>query len=427
MQEQKEVLSSLIEFLEPEIGKNAIKDWFPNAKVVYENGYVLKFPNKFVYQWANNHYAKQICLAANKIGVDIKISYAQEGETSPVASVSSEADFNSNFTFDNFIVGKSNEMAFEAASRVAKSKNIIFNPLFIYGGVGLGKTHLMHAIANLKRQLFPKKRITYLSAEEFMNSFIRALQQRSVMSFKEEFRSADILIIDDFQFLGKKEATQEEFFHTFNSLLEQKKQLIISADQPPSDLPGIEARLKSRLGWGLVVDVHPASYELRLSILKAKAEKMQIEIEDEVITYIAETMQNSIRELEGALIRVVKFSEWMKRPLNLELAEQVLQNISNRSPKKPEEILKFVSKHMQVEIEELKGASRKRPIVRARQKAVYILRNFSAASYITIAKILGNKDHTSIMYAEQQAKKFIKEDAMFAHEIKEIEEKLNRH
>lgn len=417
-----EILSALLTDIKPKIGEDAFKDWFGGADIQYNNGYVLVFPNKFVSEWVGNHYLGYINESAEKIGISIKIGIINQ--QIEVQKEKSNQKFSEDYTFENFVVGKSNEMAYEAAKRIASNTQIVFNPLFIYGNVGLGKTHLMNAIAHYRAKQFPEQKIAYLSAEKFMTSFIKAIQQKSVMGFKDEFRSVDMLLIDDFQFLGSKEATQEEFFHTFNILLEQKKQLIISADQPPSSLPGVEARLSSRLGWGLVVDIHPPTFELRVSILKAKAEKLGVEIEEEIIHYIAEISRNSIRELEGALIRVVKQSEWMNIPLTLTLAETVLQNFQNSKPKNAEEILKKMCKLMEMELETLQGSSRQRPIVRARQKAVYLLRSLTGISYTQIAKMIGNKDHTSIMYAETQAKKLKKEDPIFQSEIEKLEKEL---
>jgi chromosomal replication initiator protein len=293
--------------------------------------------------------------------------------------------------------------------------------------VGLGKTHLMHAIANYRNENFPKQKIIYLSAEQFMNTFIKAIQQKTIMDFKEQFRSVDVMLIDDFQFLGSKEATQEEFFHTFNTLIEKGKQLVISADKPPASLPGVEARLKSRLGWGLIVDVHPATYELKLSILQNKAQNLNLNnVPQEVFVYIAENVNTSIRELEGAFIRVTKYAEWTKTPITIELAQKMLHNIQGAQKlHNPDSILNYICKIEDITLEEITSASRTRKIARTRQKIIYILRKYTGVSYIQIAKMLGNKDHSSIIYAESQAKKLIRTLPEFAADILNAEKHLN--
>ncbi len=429
----QEILKSLIDELKNEIGEETLRDWFSGASIAYNDGYILAFPNQFICEWVKNKYAKNISTAASKIGITLKIEIAKDdgltytsketASTTPVITKTSK--FNENFTFDNFVVGKSNEMAYEAALRIAKSKEIAFNPLFLYADVGLGKTHLMHAIANHREKHFPKQKIIYLSAEQFMNTFIKAIQQKTVLDFKDQFRSVDLLLIDDFQFLGSKEATQEEFFHTFNTLLENKKQLVISADKAPASLPGVEARLKSRLGWGLVVDIHPATYELKLGILKTKAQLMKIEVDEHVLSYIAEKVNTSIRELEGAFMRVTKYAEWTNTPITIELTEKMLQNISDSNkPKSPSNILNYVCKYSEITLEEIQSATRTSKIARARQKAVFLIRKHTGISYIQIAKLLGNKDHSSIIYAENQAKKLLKEESEFESDIATIEKQL---
>lgn len=418
-----DLLTSITNYIRTQIGENNFRDWFSRIYITHEDGYKLNFPNKFVLEWVNNHYLHLIEQASEKIGIEIKTQLSSNtGQINECAQLSS---FNNEFTFENFIVANSNEMAYEACKKIAENEEITFNPLFIYGNVGLGKTHLMHSIANYKQKHFPKKKVVYLSSEQFMNQFINALRNKTIMLFKEEFRSADILLIDDFQFLGKKEATQEEFFHTFNSLLEQKKQLIISADQPPHTLPGVESRLKSRLGWGLVVDIHPATYELKVSILQAKANKLNLHIESDILGLIAQKIHSSIRELEGAFLRVTKYAEWMKKPITSNLVHTILNNVYENKPKSTQEILAILCDKINFNLEELKSSARNRKTARARQKVVYLLRQSTGASYVQIAKLLGGKDHTSIIYAENKAKDLIKNDPDFATEIESLKTFLN--
>lgn len=415
----EDLFQSLSDFLKKEIGENNYRDWFSRSFITHEDGYKLNLPNQFVFDWVNTHYLDTLHSIAEKIGIELSIQISQKTEDTLFRETTF---FNENFKFDNFIVASSNEMAYEAAKRIAESDQILFNPLFIYGNVGLGKTHLMHSIAHQKQKLFPNKKILYMSSEQFMNSFINSLRTRTIMDFKEEFRSVDILLIDDFQFLGKKEATQEEFFHTFNALLDQKKQLIISADQPPHTLPGVEARLKSRLGWGLVVDIHPATYELKVSILQAKANKLNLHIESDILGLIAQKINSSIRELEGAFIRVTKYAEWMKKPITSDLVHSILNNVYENQPKTSEEILSILCNKMNIGIDEIKSAKRTRNIVRARQTIIYLLKQSTVISYVQIAKLLGGKDHTSIIYAENKAKELIQKDTEFANQIEKLKE-----
>src|SRR5260221_5558205 len=230
-------------------------------------------------------------------------------------------------TFDNFVVGKSNELAHAAAFRVAEADTVPFNPLFLYGGVGLGKTHLMHAIAWHIRRRKPHKRVIYLSAEKFMYQFIRALRNKSTMAFKEQFRSVDVLMVDDVQFIIGKESTQEEFFHTFNALADQNRQVILSADKSPPDLEGLEERMRSRLGWGLVADIHPTTYELRLGILQSRAEQSGVEIPQKVLEFLAHRIASNVRELEGALTRITAHATLVGRPVTLESAQELLKDL----------------------------------------------------------------------------------------------------
>ncbi|WP_342261985.1 chromosomal replication initiator protein DnaA [Alphaproteobacteria bacterium endosymbiont of Tiliacea citrago] len=416
----EDLLKSISDFIKKKIGENNFRDWFSKISISYNDGYFLIFPNKFTLDWVNSHYSTLINELSESLGFEIKLQTATELSAQEIDSLLIDSSLNNDFTFENFIIANSNEMAYEAAKRIAENEDIIFNPLFIYGNVGLGKTHLMHSIANYKKKHFPKKKIMYLSSEQFMNQFINSLRTKTIMSFKDEFRSIDALLIDDFQFLGKKDATQEEFFHTFNALLEQKKQLIISADQPPHTLPGVEARLKSRLGWGLVVDIHPATYELKVSILQAKANKLNLHIESDILGLIAQKIHSSIRELEGAFVRVTKYAEWMKKPITSDLVHTILNNVYENRPKTAQEILSILCNKTNFSLEKLKSNGRNRDLARARQKVVFLLKEATGISYVQIAKLLGGKDHTSMIYAENKAKELIQTNSEFAEEIESL-------
>ena len=274
------------------------------------------------------------------------------------------SDLDSRFTFSNFIVGKPNELAFAAARRVSEADDVPFNPLFLYGGVGLGKTHLMHAIAHEIKKRNPLRRVIYMSAEKFMYHFIKALRFKNTVAFKEQFRNVDVLMIDDVQFISGKDSTQEEFFHTFNSLIDQRKQLIISADKSPQDLEGIEERMRSRLGWGLVADIHPLTYELRLGILQAKEEKLSSRISSNILEFLAHKITTNVRELEGALNRLSAFSSLVGREISLDMVQDLLKDLLKSSQRKVniEEIQKKVSQHFNIKVSDMSSARRSRTV-----------------------------------------------------------------
>jgi len=335
------------------------------------------------------------------------------------AGASISAPLDPRFTFDNFVVGKPNELAYAAARRVAEAPTPPFNPLFLYGGVGLGKTHLMHAIGlHIKKQT-PERRIIYLSAEKFMYQFVRALRTKDTMAFKEQFRSVDVLMIDDVQFIGGREATQEEFFHTFNALVDQNRQVIISADKSPSDLEGVEERMRSRLGWGLVADIHPTTYELRLGILQAKAEQSSIDIPVKVLEFLAHKITSNVRELEGALNRILAHATLVGRPVTLETTQEVLHDLLRANDRRVtiEEIQKRVSAHFNVRIADMHSARRARAVARPRQVAMYLSKQLTSRSLPEIGRKFGGRDHTTVMHAVRKVEELKATDASFAEDV----------
>jgi chromosomal replication initiator protein len=323
------------------------------------------------------------------------------------------------FTFDNFIVGKSNEFAYAAARRVAEAQSAPFNPLFLYGGVGLGKTHLMHAIAWHIRKADPNRRVISISAEKFMYQFIRALRFQDTMAFKEQFRSVDVLMIDDVQFISGRETTQEEFFHTFNALVDQNRQVIISADKSPSDLEGMEERLRSRLGWGLVADIHQTDYELRLSILQSKAEKLGSQIPPKVLEFLAHKITSNVRELEGALNRVVAHATLVGRDISLEATQDVLHDLLRANDRRVtiEEIQKRVAEHFNVRIADMHSARRARAVARPRQVAMYLAKQLTSRSLPEIGRKFGGRDHTTVMHAVRKVEELRSADSSFSEDV----------
>ena len=291
--------------------------------------------------------------------------------------------------------------------------------MFLYGGVGLGKTHLMHAIAWQRKKPNPKLKILYLSAEKFMYEFIKALRLKNTVTFKEQFRSVNLLMIDDVQFIIGKESTQEEFFHTFNALADQNRQMVISADKSPSDLEGLEERLRSRLGWGLVADIHPTTYELRLSIIEAKIEKYNIDLPKDVIEFLAHKITSSVRELEGALTRLAAHVTLVGRNVDLEIAEDLLQDLLRASDRRTtiDQIQKKVAEHFNVKISDMHSARRSRTVARPRQIAMFLSKNLTTRSLPEIGRKFGGRDHTTVIHAIKKIQELVKNDSSMSEDI----------
>jgi len=323
------------------------------------------------------------------------------------------------FTFANFVVGKPNEFAHAACRRVAEAPSAPFNPLFLYGGVGLGKTHLMHAIAWHIRERDPSRRVVYLSAEKFMYQFIKAVRFRDTMAFKDQFRSVDVLMVDDVQFICGRESTQEEFFHTFNALVDQNRQVIISADKSPVDLEGLEERLRSRLGWGLVADIHPTSYELRLSILQSKNEAAGGRIPEKVLEFLAHKITSNVRELEGALTRLQAFAELVGREITIDVAQDVLRDLLRANDRRVtiEEIQKRVAEHFNVRLSDMHSPRRARAVARPRQVAMYLAKQLTPRSLPEIGRKFGGRDHTTVMHAVRKIEELRAADSALSEDI----------
>ena len=323
-------------------------------------------------------------------------------------------------TFDNFIVDKSNQLAYAAAMRMTESEFPIYNPLFLHGGVGLGKTHLMHAIAWEIRKRFSNRKVLYLSAEVFMHRFIKALRHRNTTEFKEEFRSVDVLMIDDVQFIAGKETTQEEFFHTFNALIDQNKQIIISADKSPTDLSGMEERLKSRLNWGMVADIHPTTFELRVGILQSKAEAHNIDLPNDVTEFLAHKISSNVRELEGALNRLAAYSSLVQKPITIDSVYDVLSDVIRASNRQVSisEIQRQVAQHFNIRIDDMHSKRRSKNIVHPRQVAMYLAKHLTSSSYPEIGQKFGGRDHTTVMHGVSKIEKAMNEDASIVDDIK---------
>ncbi len=327
------------------------------------------------------------------------------------------------FTFDNFVVGKPNEFAHACARRVAAQPACQgFNPLFLYGGVGLGKTHLMHAIAwELTAPDRPGKKVSvaYMSAEKFMYRFISAIRSQSTIQFKEQLRSVDVLMIDDLQFLINKDATQDEFFHTFNALVESGKQIVVSADKSPSDLSGLEERVRTRLGSGMVADLHATTFELRVSILEAKVAQTGVPVPAKVLEFLSHKITSNVRELEGALNRLIAHANLFGRQVTLEATQEVLHDILKAHDKRVtiEEIQKRVAEHWNIRLTDMSSARRARAVARPRQVAMYLAKQLTSRSLPEIGRRFGNRDHTTVMHAVSRVTELIERDAAFAEDV----------
>ncbi len=334
--------------------------------------------------------------------------------------------FNSRYSFSNFVVGPNNRMAQAASQAVAENPNDAYNPLFLYGGVGLGKTHLLHAIGSAISQRGINT--LYVSSEEFTNDLINAIRKHDTSSFRERYRKIDVLLIDDIQFIAGKESTQEEFFHTFNTLHGQNKQIVISSDRPPKAMVTLEERLRSRFEWGLIVDIQPPELETRLAILRTKAERAKRKVANDILEYIAHKIQSNIRELEGALTRVLAFSDFSGKPLDIELAKLALIDfLPAMGTPDSNQILDTVAKAFNLTNEELLSRNRSKSIALPRQVAMYLLREVGNASLPQIGEQLGGRDHTTVMYACEKVADMIERDDLFRRQVFQIRDQLFSH
>ncbi|HUC70708.1 MAG TPA: chromosomal replication initiator protein DnaA [Stellaceae bacterium] len=443
--------------LKEEIGEIAYRSWLAPINVQRVDGgeAVIAAPARLYRDWVASNYADRILALwraenrqVKRISVVVAPASWEAGSTDrasredatdmalpalspmgePVSALEIGEDrppgLDPRFTFENFVVGKPNELAHAAARRVAEAcagqvRMVPFNPLFLYGGVGLGKTHLMHAIAWHVHKHACARKVIYLSAEKFMHQFIRALRYKSTMDFKEEFRSVDLLMIDDVQFISGKESTQEEFFHTFNALVDQNRQIVISADKSPSDLEGMEERMRSRLGWGLVADLHPTTYELRLGILQSKAEQANMRIPRKVMELLAHKITSNVRELEGALNRIVANMQLVGRDITLESAQEELHDLLRSRERRVtiDEIQRRVAEHFNVRFAEMTSNRRARIVARPRQVAMYLSKQLTSRSLPEIGRKFGGRDHTTVMHAVRRIEELKDTDPVLAEDV----------
>lgn len=341
----------------------------------------------------------------------------------------STARLNPKYTFDSFVIGQSNRFAHAAAFAVSETPASAYNPLFIYGGSGLGKTHLLHAIGHYAKSLYPGLRVRYVNSEEFTNDFINSIRDKNDTSFKQIYRNVDMLLIDDIQFLAGKDSTQEEFFHTFNALHNHQKQVVITSDLPPKQLTGFAERMRSRFEWGLITDVQPPELETRIAILSKKAQNEGLNVPDDVMEYIASHIATNIRELEGALIRVTAFASLQQQAVDMQLAEQVLKDLllDDGAPEiTASQILSATAEYFDVTIEDLRSKSRSRTLVNARQIAMYLLRELTDMSLPRIGQELGDRDHTTVMYADRKIRNLMAERRPIFNQVTELTNRIKQ-
>ena len=435
--------------LKKSIGENNFNNWLSpiNFSYVDEDMAVFTVPTNFLGNYVSQNWGEliteQISSENNKISpIKFKVKTKSNNFGDPQPSAPSQVNFQKDnelasaqldkrFTFDAFVVGKPNELAHAAARRVAEGDDVSFNPLFLYGGVGLGKTHLMHAIAWELSNRRPDINVLYLSAEQFMYRFVQALRERKMMDFKQLFRSVDILMVDDVQFIAGKGSTQEEFFHTFNALVDQSKQIIISGDRAPGEIKDLEDRIKSRLQSGLVVDLHPTDYELRLGILQTKVERQkqqypELSIDNNVLEFLALRISTNVRVLEGALTRLFAFASLIGRHITLEVAQDCLADVLRASERKitVEEIQRKVSEHYNIRLSDMIGPKRLRTYARPRQIAMFLSKQLTSRSLPEIGRRLGGRDHTTVMHGVRRIEELRAQDGQIAEDLEMLRRAL---
>ena len=430
-------------YIQRELPSQAYETWFQPTRAVSssDSSLVVEVPNPFFRDWLRSHYSELIDrvlagLSSSKVRVEYTVAAhpsvstdaaasawpgsgrMQEPDRSAGTDVSlggesiprSELLLNPRYTFEQFVIGSSNRFAHAASVAVSESPAKAYNPLFIYGGVGLGKTHLMQGIGHRLVERFPRARVIYVSSERFTNQLITAIQNRTMAAFREKFRSADVLLVDDIHFIGGKESTQEVFFHTFNALYDAHRQIVISSDRPPKEMRGVEERLVSRFEWGLVTDVQPPDLETRVAILRKKGQAQGQQVPDEVNLFIAERISSNIRELEGALNRVIAYSVLTSRTLTLSMAQEVLKEVVAESARRitMDRIQRVVANYFQISVADLRGKRRSREVSLPRQLAMALSRELTESSLPVIGAAFGGRDHATVLYACQkvgQAKK----------------------
>jgi chromosomal replication initiator protein len=440
----EDLWNAVLENIQDKVSKPSFDTWLKSTKAIAlnRNTLTISVPSQFAKEWLENQYTELISEVIEEITgsqLETKFDVPEPNEElddpslmkSPKQQTDKSKDtksmLNDKYTFDTFVIGAGNRFAHAASLAVAEAPAKAYNPLFIYGGVGLGKTHLMHAIGHYVQEHDPDAKVVYITSEKFTNEFINSIMDNESSRFRNKYRSVDVLLIDDIQFIAGKESTQEEFFHTFNTLHEENKQIIISSDRPPKEIPTLEDRLRSRFEWGLITDITPPDLETRIAILNKKAKAEGLDIPNEVMLYIANQIDTNIRELEGALIRVVAYSSLVNQDIDAALAADALKDIiPSNKPKiiTVENIQEEVAKKYNIRMEDFAAKKRTKSIAFPRQIAMYLSREMTDLSLPKIGEEFGGRDHTTVIHAHDKISKLLEEDEELNQNVEELKENI---
>ncbi|WP_431028529.1 chromosomal replication initiator protein DnaA [Lysinibacillus sp. LZ02] len=447
MEHLEQLWNNVLAQVEQKISKPSFETWLKSTKLLSYKGsnVTIAAPNSFARDWLENHYVHLITgILTELTGEDLLIKFVVQKDRGtedfelPAPKIQGKSNdqhdispgmLNPKYTFDTFVIGSGNRFAHAASLAVAEAPAKAYNPFFIYGGVGLGKTHLMHAIGHYVLEQNPNAKVVYLSSEKFTNEFINSIRDNKAIDFRNKYRNVDVLLIDDIQFLAGKESTQEEFFHTFNTLHEESKQIVISSDRPPKEIPTLEDRLRSRFEWGLITDIAPPDLETRIAILRKKAKADGLDIPNEVMLYIANQIDSNIRELEGALIRVVAYSSLVHEEVTPELAAAALKDIMPNAKPRMISILDIqnaVGEHYNIRLEDFSAKKRTKSIAFPRQVAMYLSRELTDFSLPKIGEEFGGRDHTTVIHAHEKIASLLKTDQQLQQDIKQIRNMLGK-
>jgi chromosomal replication initiator protein len=452
--ESEQIWQAAQEELRFQLSKPSYESWLKNASLVARerNAFKIGVPTKLAKDWLEDRYSAMIketlsAIVSGDVSVSFEVLPAQaepasrraavavadreEPAAEPEEPVLDEASqLNPKFQFQHFVVGNNSRFAHAACRAVAETPAKAYNPLFLYGGVGLGKTHLMHAIGHAVLQKHHRRRVAYVTSEKFMNEMISSIQEGRMNDFRTRYRTVDVLLVDDIQFLAGKDRTQEEFFHTFNSLHELNRQIVISSDRPPKEIPTLEDRLRSRFQWGLIADIQPADFETRVAILKSKVGAYARLVPEDVLSFIAHKIQKNIRELEGALIRVIAHASLNRSAVNVDMAAKLLQDVIPSTDTRTlsiDTISRTVANYYHISLEEMKGKRRDKHIVFPRQVAMYLIREETASSLPAIGQAFGGRDHTTVLHSYEKISTESREDQRLQADLRKIREILYSH